>query len=178
MADETPQADQTTGGRSRVMEGVIALIVLAGIGVGGYAVGHKAADANGHFNDGLSKGKAAYASGTPGYQAIYRAGAAAGNKTGKKTGLAQGTKVGFEKGTKQGKLKGEQVGIQSGSAEALGNFGSWTPGNFYIVKVAAGTAPGVAYTVDSRKPLDPGQLYSICANDSNFICSRPVPPKG
>lgn len=178
MADEGSAANQDSGGRSRVVEAVIAVIVLAGIGVGGYAVGHKAADASGHFDDGLAKGRSQYQPGTPGYQAIYRAGAAAGNKAGKRTGLAQGTKVGLEKGTKQGKLKGEAQGIQSGSAEALGNFGSWQAGNFYVVKVAAGTAPGVAYTVDSRKPVSPGQLYGICANDSNFICSRPAPPTG
>jgi len=178
MADEAPQADNATGGRSRVVEVLMAVIVLAGIGVGGYAVGHKAANAGGHYDDGVGKGESEYAPGTRGYQAIYHAGAAAGNKAGKKTGIAQGTKVGLEKGTRQGKLKGELVGIKSGSAEALGNFGSWQPGSFYIVKVAAGAAPGVAYTVDSRKPVAPGQLYGVCANDSNFICSRPAPPTG
>jgi hypothetical protein len=165
------------GGGSRAALVVLGLLVLAGVGVGGYLIGRSSADTKKAKAEGRRAGEALYAKGTPRYQAIYRAGFAAGQAAGTKTGVRQGAelgrKVGLEQGQRIGQLQGERQGIVSGANAALGGFSGWQPGAFYIVKVEPGSQ-GVPFRIAFRKLMQANARYAICANDPADVCTEPT----
>jgi hypothetical protein len=186
--------DQPTGAapagappaRSRPTAGLaaLAIVLIVGAGVGGYFIGHSAADASGAKKEGLAKGRsevrAQYRPGAPGYQSIYQAGQSAGRTTGMRTGeqlgVRQGERVGLEQGKQQGQQQGQAQGVQTGAQTALGNFSTWETGVFYVVKLQPGTVKGVPYQVQGRNLLLANRVYAICADNPAEVCSRPAQP--
>ena len=166
-----------SGGSNRALIGLVAALLLAGVAVGFYFIGKAAADDKAAEERGVDKGRADFAQGTPGYQRIFAAGQAAGQRsgtrTGERVGAERGRRVGFERGRKAGQLQGERQGIQSGSNEALGQFTDWQPGSFYIVKFGTGTG-GVPFVIESRSQMANTERYAICANNPGDICTEPV----
>ena len=164
-------------GSNRLVLGLVAALLLAGVAVGFYFIGKAAADDKAAENRGVDKGRAEFAQGTAGYQRIFAAGQAAGQQAGKRTGervgAERGRKVGFEKGKKTGELQGERQGIQSGATAALGQFTDWQPGSFYIVKFGTGTG-GVPFVIDSRTQMSDSERYAICANNPGDICTEAI----
>ena len=164
-------------GSNRAVIGLVALLVLAGVAVGFYFIGKAAADDKAAEKRGLNKGRAEFAQGTAGYQRIFAAGRAAGQKagtrTGERAGAERGRTVGFERGRKAGELQGERQGIQSGAYAALGGLTDWQPGSFYIVKFGTGTG-GVSFVIDSRTQMSSSERYAICANNPGDICTEAI----
>jgi hypothetical protein len=162
---------------NRVIIGIVAVLLIAAVAVGFYFIGKAAADDKAAEDKGVDKGRAEFVQGTPGYQRIFAAGVAAGNKAGKRTGekagAEAGKKVGFESGQKVGQLQGERQGIQSGANAALGGFSDWEPGSFYIVKFGTGSN-GVSFVIDSRTQMSSDERYAICANNPGDICTEAI----
>jgi hypothetical protein len=169
--------ETASGGNNRVIIGVVAVLVLAAVAVGFYFIGKAAADDKAAEDKGVDKGRAEFAQGTPGYQRIFAAGVAAGNKAGKRTGervgAERGKKVGFESGQKVGQVQGERQGVTNGATAALGGFTDWQPGSFYIVKFGTGSN-GVPFVIDSRTQMSSSERYAICANNPADICTEPT----
>src|SRR3979409_1038213 len=73
-----------------------AVVLVAAAGVGGYLVGHSAADASGAKREGIAKGRAQirdqYKPAAAGYQAIYQAGQRVGRAAGQRAGEALGVR--------------------------------------------------------------------------------------
>jgi hypothetical protein len=194
-----PQPAQPTpprgGGARRLGTGAVAAIAavsFAVAGVGGYLIGHhngKDSGTTAGYSDGVAVGRAQetarYQPGQAGYLAIYAkgkaAGEAAGQAQGQQSGEAQGQKVGFDQGQKVGIQSGDSEGVKQGAAAVLGGFTTWADGAFYVVTMAAGTDPGVPYTVSSRTQLQPGTSYQICSDangGASQLCQSPVTPTG
>jgi hypothetical protein len=178
--------------QKRVVFGVVAVLVVVGVGVGAYFIGKSAADASGAKADGVQQGeanvRAEYQPGQPAYQAIYAKGYAAGRgkgiATGDVKGYDRGMAIGLEKGRSQGEAQGEQQGEaqgersgeRTGAQTALGNMPGWTNGNYYVVRIARGQGP-VPFTVAERKAMQPNESYHICTYNPDLICSEKIPPK-
>jgi len=151
----------------------VAVVVAVVLGVGGYLLGH-------------SNGKSDYDPGTAGYKHIYDAGydagQAAGNATGtaagQKAGEAAGQKAGQQAGLEQGKKQGQAQGTQQGASAALGGFGSWQTGSFYVVQLGQGPQSEVPYVITSRVLMDPDFDYAVCANDPSSLCTFPKGSSG
>ncbi len=179
-----PPAGAGAGGGGR-KAGLIALVVvlIAGAGVAGYFIGDSAADASKAKKEGRAEGEAAvraqYRPGAPGYEAIFRAGQAAGTRSGVQAGVRLGAKQGQAAGFERGKSAGKAQGVADGAAEALGNYASWETGSgaFYIVDMAPGTQSGIPYVVNGRQLMQPNRLYEICTDDPARVCSQAAPPK-
>jgi hypothetical protein len=173
MSNGTP----ASGGSNRAVIGLVAVLVLAAVAVGFYFIGKAAADDQAAENRGVQKGEAKFEKGTAGYNAIYEAGRAAGEKAGTQTGevagAERGRKVGFEKGQKAGQLQGERQGIESGATAALGGFTDWQAGSFYIVKFGTGTG-GVPFVIDSRTQMSSDERYAICKINPGDVCTEPI----
>jgi hypothetical protein len=165
-----------------------AVLLVAAAGVGGYLLGHSAADASGAKRDGIAKGRAQvreqYKPAAAGYQAIYQAGQrvgrAAGQRVGEAFGVRRGQKVGLEQGRaagqKQGQKQGQAQGVQTGAQAALGNLPTWETGTFYLVKLQPGTLTGVSYQVQARNLMQANRLYEICTDNPGEVCSRAAAP--
>lgn len=171
----TPPADEGT----RLSLGAviaIAVAVLAIAGVGGYLIGHNKGESSGDsagYAEGLAAGKkqvqANYEEGKPGYEKIFAAGQAAGEKTGKE----QGKRVGFEEGERQGVSTGQSEGVRQGAAAVLGGFDSWTDGAYYVITMEAGS--DVPYTISSRTQVQPATSYHLCSSGgSQQLCQSPL----
>jgi hypothetical protein len=162
---------------------VLVLVLVAGAGVAGYFIGDSAADASKAKKDGRAEGEAAvraqYRPGAPGYEAIFRAGQAAGTRTGERAGVRLGVKQGQAAGFERGRTTGKAQGVADGAAAALGNYPSWQTGAgaFYIVDPAPGTQSGIPYVVNGRQLMQANRLYEICTDDPSRICSQAAPPK-
>ena len=173
------------GGGGGRKAGLIALVVvlIAGAGVAGYFIGDSAADASKAKKDGRAEGEAAvgaqYRPGASGYEAIFRAGQAAGTRSGVQTGVRLGVKQGQAAGFERGRSSGKAQGVADGAAAALGNYASWETGSgaFYIVDMAPGTQAGIPYVVNGRQLMQASRLYEICTDDPAQICSQAAPPK-
>jgi hypothetical protein len=191
---QQPAAPTPTSGGGPRRLGAAAVAAIAAVsfvvaGVGGYLVGHRNGSDSGTtagYSDGVAVGRAQatarYQPGQDGYQAIYTKGKAAGEAQGQQSGAAQGQSVGFEQGQKVGVQTGDSEGVRQGAAAVLGGFSTWTADGFYVVTMAAGTDPGVPYTISSRTQLQPGTSYQICSDASGGaaqqLCSSPVAPTG
>ncbi len=178
-----------TQGPSTAMLALGAVLLALAVGVGGYFIGHSAADAGGASDRGVATGqeeiRAEYAKGTPGYKAIYddgysageshgrTIGFAAGKKEGTKQGSAAGEKVGFEAGSKEGNV----TGTKAGASEALGNFTDWEDGALYIVKAVDNNQTEVPTIITQRRLMELGTLYELCPKSPQEICTSPAPPK-
>jgi hypothetical protein len=160
----------------------LALALVAAAGVGGYLIGHSAADTSKAKRDGVKQGRAEvqarYAPGASGYQTIYQAGQsagrAAGTRTGEALGVRRGERVGLEQGHAAGVHQGQTQGVQTGAQAALGNLSNWETGAFYIVKLVPGTLKGVSYQVQGRNLMQGNRLYEICTDNPGEVCSRPA----
>jgi len=181
-ATAPPAAGRDGSGRKA---GLIALAVLliVGAGVAGYFIGDSAADASKAKKDGRAEGEATvraqYRPGTPGYEAIFRAGQVAGSRSGERAGLRLGAKQGQAAGFERGRTSGKAQGVADGAAAALGNYTSWQTGagGFYIVDPAPGTQAGIPYVINGRQLMQPNRLYEICTDDPARVCSQAAPPK-
>jgi hypothetical protein len=182
-ATPPPPAGSPGGGGRKA--GLVALVVvlIAGAGVAGYFIGDSAADASKAKKDGRAEGEAAvraqYRSGAPGYDAIFRAGQAAGNRTGVQVGVRLGVKQGQAVGFERGQSAGKAQGVADGAAAALGNYPSWETGSgaFYVVDLAPGTQTGIPYVVNGRQLMQANKLYEICTDDPAQICSQAAAPR-
>lgn len=166
-----------------------AALALAG---GGYAL-HAAAEDSG-YRDGYTAGHGAgerqtlarYDRGTPAYRAIYVRGQASGRKQGERAGERQGERVGeragerhgeqvgFEHGRQVGLARGEQDGAAAGAQAALGGFGDWQEGEYYVVSVQPGGQAGVPYRIATRTTVEPLTDYRLCERNESKLCSLPV----
>jgi hypothetical protein len=181
-----PATPDSRGARSsfRTLGVLLGAVLVAAAGVGGYLLGHSAADASGAKKEGVAKGRAQvleqYKPGGAGYQAIYRAGQGAGQVTGQRTGEALGVRRGEKVGLEQGKASGEQQGnaqgVQAGALAALGNIANWNTGTFYVVMLQPGTVKGVNYQVQGRTLMQANRLYEICTDNPGEVCSRAAVP--
>jgi hypothetical protein len=187
MTNGTPEAPAREGSTARrAIFGLLAALALVGVAVGGYLVGHEAADADAAFDRGFIRGQRAesreFARGTPKYDAIYRdgysvgraAGIRAGEQRGERSGAERGRRTGVQRGEAIGRLEGNRAGIASGAAAALGGYEDWEAGEWYLVKLATGEQ-GVPFRVQLRKALQTDERYAICARNPADVCAEPIP---
>ena len=178
----TPGGDGDGGNGRTIGLVVLALALIAGVGVAGYFIGKSAADASQAKRDGRAEGEATvraqFRPGAPGYALIFAAGRAAGAQAGRQTGLRLGVRQGQAAGFERGHAAGKAQGVPAGAAAALGNLPGWQTGSgaFYIVDMAPGTQSGVPYVVSGRQLMQANRLYEICTDDPSRICSQ-APPK-
>ena len=190
--DAAPPDDSTHDapaerGRGTILLAVGAVVVAAAIGVGGYLIGHSAADAGGAYDRGVAAGqgeiRAEYAEGTPRYKAIYDDGFSAGERRGRAVGLVLGRKLGKRQGEvvgdkiglDDGRKQGEVSGTRAGAGEALGNFSDWQAGSLYVVKVSANDQPEVPIVISQRRQMESDLLYELCQDNPENLCTR-LPP--
>ncbi|MCX6385033.1 MAG: hypothetical protein NTV40_00090 [Solirubrobacterales bacterium] len=145
-----------TQGPSTAMLALGAVLLALAVGVGGYFIGHSAADAGGASDRGVATGqeeiRAEYAKGTPGYKAIYDDGYSAGESH-------------------------DVTGTKAGASEALGNFTDWEDGALYIVKAVDNNQTEVPTIITQRRLMELGTLYELCPKSPQEICTSPAPPK-
>lgn len=188
----TPDAATPDGpakpGPSTTLLAVGAVVVAAAIGIGGYLIGHSAADAGGAYDRGVATGqgeiRAEYAEGTPRYKAIYDDGFSAGERRGRAVGLVLGRKqgkrqgevVGEKIGLDDGRKQGNVTGTQAGASEALGNFSDWQAGSLYVVKASANDQSEVPIVISQRRQMESDLLYELCQDNPEDLCTRLPPP--
>ncbi len=143
-------------GRQAAVAAVAAgVLVLAGAGWGGWALGHSDADAGGAEARGYAAGAVA------GMKAGRAEGRTIGFREGKREGLAQGRKQGEAKGRKAGEEAGREAGYSSGYAEGrAAALSGLSPGSWYIVRV--GSDDGGATIASSQGvPTDASTCFAV-----------------
>jgi hypothetical protein len=193
--DENAPPDAAKQGPNTALLAVGAVVVAAAIGIGGYLIGHSAADAGGAYDRGNAAGQgkiqAEYAEGTPRYKAIYDDGYSAGERRGRVAGFALGSKQGRKQGEQLGETSGEKAGLdegrrqgkvsgtRAGASEALGNFSDWEAGSLYVVKASANGQAEVPIVIGRRRQMEPDLLYELCQGNPRDLCTRvPAPTAG
>jgi hypothetical protein len=181
IENQTPGPARRLGVRLVAATIVVALIAAAGYAIhavshssgydAGYAAGQRTGDAAGE--------QAGEASGeTAGEAAGERAGEIAGRRAGERigevAGKRAGERVGFEHGRTVGFAHGEADGAAAGAQAALGGFGDWAGGGYYVVTMEPGGQPGVPYRIATRTALRPLTNYRLCESDEDRLCALPV----
>lgn len=175
---------------------VAAVLALAIGAVGGFLVarsqaqGQVGGNATAAEQRGFERGQQAteqrFAPGRPEYKRIFDTGVASGFRNGRRVGITSGQRQANREGPEdatqlslqQGQASrpsGQSAGVAAGARAALGGFGSWEAGTFYIVRVQAGTQEGVSYRITGRRPLNATARYALCAEETSQLCAEPVP---
>jgi hypothetical protein len=148
----------------------LALVFIAAAGAGGYFIGFAAADRDAAFDRGQSAGR------TAGLKAGEQKGHATGYEAGQdetraefRAGTPNYERI-FNRGRKAGAAAGRVAGYEAGTARAFSGFdGGWEIGNWYVVHFGQPTGDE-RYNINSRVPMETGQTYHICPDDTDEIC--------
>ena len=158
----TPRGDGDGGSGRTIGLVVLALVLIAGVGVAGYFIGNSAADASQAKRDGRAEGEATvraqFRPGAPGYARssppAARRAPQAGRQTGLRLGVRQGQAAGFERGHAAGKAQG----VAAGAAAALGNLPGWQTGVGRVLHRRHGAGHAVRDPLRrQRAPADAGE---------------------
>ena len=161
----------------RVLVGLAAALVVAGVGVAAFLVGRSSRDTHAAYRSGLHAGEAGGRQ--TGIAEGESKGEARGKELGRAEGRVEGLKQGHDLGLKQGQAEGRGEGLKQGAKfgqdEAFeGYSGAWEVGSWYVIKLGSGSEAGLSgkYSIPSRVgPMKIGRAYSLCEGG---ICSQPA----